>query len=62
MQKTALLSIRSFVIYITRISTYHASYYSNIIYNYKIEDRGKKLKLQAHHNKLLIIYFTIIII
>ena len=29
MQKTALISIRSFVIYITRISTYHASYYSN---------------------------------
>jgi len=31
MQKTALISIRSFVIYITRISTYHASYYSNMI-------------------------------
>ena len=29
MQKTALISIRSSVIYITRISTYHASYYSN---------------------------------
>ena len=29
MQKTALISIRSFVIYITRISTYYASYYSN---------------------------------
>ena len=29
MQKSALISIRSFVIYITRISTYHASYYSN---------------------------------
>ena len=29
MQKAALISIRSFVIYITRISTYYASYYSN---------------------------------
>ena len=29
MQKTALISIRSFVIFITRISTYHESYYSN---------------------------------
>ena len=29
MQKSALISIRSFVIYITRISAYHASYYSN---------------------------------
>ena len=32
MQKTALISIRSFVIYITRISTYHASYYSNTLH------------------------------
>ena len=34
MQKTALISIRSFVIFITRISTYHASYYSNSLHLY----------------------------
>ena len=31
-KRSALISIRSFVIYITRISTYQASYYSNTLH------------------------------